>query len=130
MLFRSIDGLVLGKPASDADAAVMLRRLSGKTHEVLTGVALLWPDDTAAHGMAVEVSTTRVEFRELSEEQIAEYVRSGEPRDKAGAYGIQGLASKFVMRIEGCYFNVVGLPIALVCQMLEQEYRGGRGTHV
>lgn len=113
-----IDGRVLGKPASDEEARQMLRLLAGRTHQVLTGVALLF---NSVLQMEVEVATTEVEFRALDDAQISGYVQSGEPRDKAGAYGIQGFASKFVTRIAGCYFNVVGLPIALVCQMLERQ---------
>ncbi len=109
-----VDDEVLGKPAGDDDATRMLRLLSGRAHEVLTGVA-------AAFGgrMIVEVETTRVWVSSLSVEDIVEYVRSGEPRDKAGAYAIQGLASRFVTRIEGSYTNVVGLPMHTVCRILK-----------
>jgi len=107
---------VLGKPADPADAARMLRALSGATHCVITGVCLV----SAPHRIeAVRCETTLVTFRRLDEEEIADYLASGEPFDKAGAYGIQGLASKFVTRIEGCYFNVVGLPVALVYDILK-----------
>jgi len=109
-----IDGLVLGKPADDADAVAMLRRLSGRTHDVLTGVAVCADGATCA---ALERTAVRVV--PLSEADIAWYVSTGEPRDKAGAYAIQGLASRFVDRIEGSYSNVVGLPVALVSQMLK-----------
>jgi septum formation protein len=112
---------VLGKPSSAEDAAEMLRALAGRSHHVLTGVALLFPGNGQEIRTDVQVSTTRVDFRPLVESQIREYVSSGEPFDKAGAYGIQGLASKFVERIEGCYFNVVGLPISLVCRMIENH---------
>jgi septum formation protein len=109
----SVQGSILGKPASAEDAAAMLRTLSGNTHEVLTGICL-------RHGerSVVDVSVTKVRFLPMTEDDIVEYVRSGEPMDKAGAYGIQGLASRFVESIEGCYFNVVGLPVSLVCQRL------------
>jgi septum formation protein len=100
---------ILGKPADPEEAVYMLRRLAGRDHEVLTGVCLRTPAREI-----VDCASTRVWFAELSGPQIAAYVSSGEPMDKAGAYGIQGLASKFVTRIEGCYFNVMGLPIALV----------------
>ena len=120
----AIDGLALGKPANEAEAIQMVRRLAGRVHEVLTGVAILFASSNTGVHKEIGVSRTKVEFRKLTDEQIVAYVRSGEPYDKAGAYGIQGLASKFVAMIEGCYFNVVGLPIALVCEMLEknQEY--------
>ena len=104
-----VDGEILGKPVDAAEAARMLRRLSGRMHEVITGICLI-----GAGGQIVDAATTRVWFMELADAEIAAYAASGEPMDKAGAYGIQGLASKFVTRIEGCYFNVMGLPISLV----------------
>jgi septum formation protein len=104
-----VDGEILGKPVDREDALRMLRRLSGREHEVVTGICLL-----AGDRVAEDAESTRVRFRELSEEEIAEYVASGEPMDKAGAYAIQGLASKFIDRVEGCYFNVVGLPVSKV----------------
>jgi septum formation protein len=110
-----VDGQILGKPADDADAARMLRLLSGRTHEVLTGVCV-----TAGSLSLVEVACTRVEFAPLSAEDIAWYVSTGEPMDKAGAYGVQGLASRFVTAVHGSYSNVVGLPVALVSDMLKQ----------
>jgi len=100
---------ILGKPRDAEDAARMLRRLSGRTHEVMTGVSLR---STATEVTHVEVTT--VEFASLTEDQIAWYVASGEGTDKAGGYGIQGLASRFVVRIDGSYANVVGLPIAVI----------------
>ena len=106
-------GLILGKPSDADDARRMLRLLSGSVHEVLTGVCLRRGTRAVS---AVEV--TRVRFVPLTEEDIGSYVASGEPMDKAGAYAIQGLAGKFIDRIEGCYFNVVGLPIALVWRLL------------
>ena len=111
-----VDGEILGKPRDAADATRMLRRLSGCTHRVLTGVCLVRSPERIE---ALRHETTSVTFRGLEEEEIADYVASGEPFDKAGAYGIQGLASKFVTRIEGCYFNVVGLPVALVYELLK-----------
>ena len=105
-----VDGTILGKPADQADAARMLRLLSGRRHDVLTAVAL--PGITA-------VDRTTVEFAPLTDTQIEWYVASGEPLDKAGAYAIQGLASRFVTRIEGSYSNVVGLPVALVSALLK-----------
>jgi septum formation protein len=107
---------ILGKPADAADAARMLRTLSGATHRVITGVCLVTAPDRIE---AVRAETTFVTFRALDEKEIADYVASGEPFDKAGAYGIQGFASKFVTGIEGCYFNVVGLPVAVVYDMLK-----------
>ena len=109
-----IDDANLGKPVDDADAAAMLRRLSGRTHVVLTGVALHAP---GREWRGVE--STRVTVRELTAEEIAWYVGSGESAGKAGGYAIQGLASRFVTRIEGSYANVVGLPVALVDQSLK-----------
>jgi septum formation protein len=108
-----VDGRILGKPADDADAARMLRLLSGRGHDVLTGVAV-----RRGGKVAVEVDSTAVTFAPLSDIDIAWYVASGEPRDKAGAYAVQGLASRFVERVDGSYSNVVGLPVALACRML------------
>ncbi len=108
-----VDGHILGKPADDADAARMLRWLSGRAHDVLTGVAV-----RSIEREATAVDSTVVSFAPLDEADITWYVASGEPRDKAGAYGVQGLASRFVARIDGSYSNVVGLPVALVCSML------------
>lgn len=110
-----VDGEVLEKPAGAEDASRMLRRLSGRRHAVLTGICLKKGDVTIS-----DCATTLVAFAPLSEEEIAAYVSSGEPVDKAGAYGIQGLASKFVEGLEGCYFNVVGLPVALVYKHLRR----------
>lgn len=109
-----VDDSVLEKPASGADAAAMLLRLSGRSHVVLTGVCLV----SQGHEWS-EVESTRVYFSRLSEAEIRAYCASGEPMDKAGAYAIQGLASKFIERIEGCYFNVVGLPVSRVYRMLK-----------
>lgn len=109
-------GEVLEKPVDTADAERMLRLLSGRRHEVLTGICLL--------GGGLELSDlaiTQVRFHTLSAAEIAAYAASGEPADKAGAYAIQGLASKFIQGIDGCYFNVVGLPIALVYQHLRRR---------
>ncbi len=102
---------VLEKPVDAGDARLMLRALSGREHVVITGVCLLRGDREI-----VDSESTRVHFAEWSEPEIDAYVLTGEPMDKAGAYAIQGLASKFVDRIEGCYFNVMGLPLALVYQ--------------
>jgi nucleoside triphosphate pyrophosphatase len=110
-----IDGEILAKPADAADARRMLARLSGRRHEVLTGVCL------RRGAVAIcEFATTGVMFAAMTTAEIDEYVASGEPMDKAGAYAIQGLASKFVERIEGDYFNVMGLPVALVYRRLQE----------
>ena len=105
---------VLGKPADDQDATRMLRLLSGRTHDVLTAVAV-----ASAGRMVVDVETTTVWVDALSRGDIAWYVASGEPQDKAGAYAIQGLASRFIPRIEGSYTNVVGLPVHKVYEILK-----------
>jgi septum formation protein len=110
-----VDEAVLEKPSSAADAERMLRRLSGRAHVVLTGVCLLHGGEERCG-----VESTRVFFSPLSEAEVREYCASGEPMDKAGAYAIQGLASKFIERIEGCYFNVVGLPVSLVYRLCRQ----------
>jgi septum formation protein len=110
----TLDNMILGKPADAADAARMLRLLSGRTHRVVTGVAVV-----TAEGVEVAAEVTAVRFLTLSDAEIADYVASGEPMDKAGAYAIQGRAARWIPRIEGCYFNVVGLPLALVSAMLE-----------
>ncbi|MBD2870454.1 Maf family protein [Paenibacillus arenilitoris] len=108
-------GEVLGKPADDEDAKRMLRGLQGRGHEVYTGVACVL---TAGGEAAVEHRMTKVWMKPLSEERIARYVATGEPRDKAGAYGIQGFGATIVERIDGCYFAVVGLPVSLLADML------------
>jgi len=105
---------LLEKPSSPEDAVRMIRLLAGAWHEVLTGVCLR---DGSHCWTAVE--STRVHFVPMSEAEIQEYVASGEPMDKAGAYGIQGLASRFIDRVDGCYFNVVGLPVARVFALLK-----------
>jgi len=104
---------ILGKPRDDADVAAMLRKLSGKRHQVLTGISLR--EGALEVG---RVETTEVDFHELSDDDVAWYVASGEGRDKAGAYAIQGRAARFVPRISGSYSNVVGLPIATVAELL------------
>jgi septum formation protein len=117
-----VDEMMLAKPEDDADAKRMLRMLSGRTHEVLTAVAISrGPDGPAPLRTEplVEVERTGVEFAPLSEFEIDWYVATGEPRDKAGAYAIQGYASRFVTRIDGSYSNVVGLPVALVYELLK-----------
>jgi septum formation protein len=111
-----IDGEMLGKPADAADARRMLRHIADRRHEVLTGICL-----RRDSGVVRDWAVTAVWFAAMTDREIAEYVASGEPMDKAGAYAIQGLASKFVTKIEGCYFNVVGLPISLVYRRLTQS---------
>ena len=113
-----VDNIVLEKPAGAADAVRMLRLLAGRDHEVVTGICL-----ASGSGLIVEVETTRVHFGPMTSDEIEGYVASGEPLDKAGAYAIQGLASKFIDRIEGDYFNVVGLPIARVYRHLRSLWR-------
>jgi septum formation protein len=108
-----IGGRILGKPDDVQEATAMLRLLSGQTHEVVTGVCLV----SGGHGQVTRVDRTRVEFAPLTERELDWYVASGEPMDKAGAYAIQGRASRFVRRIEGSYSNVVGLPVALVYEL-------------
>ncbi|MEY4634470.1 MAG: hypothetical protein RJA55_268 [Acidobacteriota bacterium] len=112
----TIDGLILGKPVDASEAAAMLRRLRGRPHDVFTGVALV-----SADGVQSAVELTRVWFDSMTDEDISWYVESGEPVDRAGAYAIQGLASRFIPRIEGSYSNVVGLPVALVSSILKQR---------
>lgn len=108
-----VDGEILGKPRDDREAGAMLRRLSGRRHDVLTGVSLR--SRSAERGL---VETTGVYMLELRDQDIAWYLGSGEGRDKAGAYGIQGLASRFIPRIDGSYANVVGLPVANIPALL------------
>jgi septum formation protein len=109
-----VDNRILEKPTGAADARRMLRLLAGREHQVVTGICLRGEGRTI-----LDAESTTVRFIPLSEDEIEEYVASGEPMDKAGAYAIQGLASKFIDRVEGCYFNVVGLPVALVCRHLK-----------
>lgn len=109
-----LGGEIMGKPNDTADAARMLRALSGQRHEVITGTCL-------KQGMEIlrDITSTAVWFASVSHAEIADYVASGEPMDKAGAYGIQGLASRFIDRIDGSYTNVVGLPVALIYRRLQ-----------
>jgi len=110
----TLDNQILAKPEDPADAARILRLLSGRSHHVITGVAVVTAGSTE---VAAEV--TAVRFLSLSDAEIESYVSTGEPMDKAGAYAIQGRAARWIPRVEGCYFNVVGLPLALVAAMLE-----------
>lgn len=112
------DGQILGKPSSPDSAREMLLQLSGRTHEVYTGVSVLKPGH-----LNLNFCRSEVTFYSMSDEEIAHYLRSGEPMDKAGAYAIQGYASRFVSKINGCYFNIVGLPVSLLYRMfLEAGY--------
>jgi septum formation protein len=117
----AIDEHVLEKPRDTADALRMLTLLSGREHEVITGICLR----TDARKI-IDAATTRVRFAQLTPEELEAYAASGEPMDKAGGYGIQGLASKFVERIDGSYSNVVGLPLAVVYRRWK-ELSGGAG---
>jgi len=126
-----VDGLVLEKPVDALDAERMLRLLSGRTHEVITAVCVIAPRQASEKDLSEEKSasvktdvrseSTQVTFSPLSEREIAYYVSTGESMDKAGAYGIQGIASRWIPRVEGDYSNVVGLPIALVYRMLREH---------
>jgi septum formation protein len=109
-----VGDVILGKPADEPEAAAMLELLSGRRHDVLTGVALAGPD--AEHSA---LARTRVRFLPLTDREVAWYIGTGEPFGKAGGYAIQGLASRFVDWIEGSYSNVVGLPVSLVYRMLQ-----------
>jgi septum formation protein len=109
------DGHILGKPTDTADARRMLELLSGRTHAVLTGLAAVTGDKIVR-----DVEITQVTFNQLNDAEIARYIANGEPMDKAGAYAIQGYAARWIPRIEGCYFNVVGLPIARTIALLAE----------
>jgi len=122
-----VNGKILGKPADQLDATRMLRLLSGRDHLVTTGVCLLTPTHPSGQGSHredVRHETTRVTMSKLTDAEIAAYVATGQPIDKAGAYAIQGQASRWIPRIEGCYFNVVGLPVSLVYRMLREAHEG------
>jgi septum formation protein len=109
------DGHILGKPKDSVDARRILELLSGRTHAVLTGLAAVAADKTVR-----DVEITQVTFNQIANAEIAQYIASGEPLDKAGAYAIQGYAARWIPRIEGCYFNVVGLPIARTIALLAE----------
>ncbi len=110
-----IDNVILGKPQDEAEAQAMLTRLSGRTHQVMTGVAVRYKGQQLA-----KVCTTDVSFRELTAAEIAAYIATKEPLDKAGAYGIQGRGAVLVEKINGCYNNVVGLPLTMLHEMFRQ----------
>jgi septum formation protein len=113
----TLEGHIFGKPRSTDDASHMLEKLSGRTHAVVTGVALIRLPDAERHTF---VESTLVHFTQLSADEITRYLATGEPHDKAGAYAIQGRAGRYIPRIEGDYFNVVGLPLARVTQALAE----------
>ena len=114
-----LDGEILGKPVDQADARRMLELLSGRTHQVLTGVAAI-----TRTAMASEVEITQVYFDLIAERELVRYLASGEPLDKAGAYGIQGYAGRWIPKIEGCYFNVVGLPLSRTLSVIARAQEG------
>ena len=117
-----VNGQILGKPHDVADAARMLRLLVGRTHQVTTGICLMRPDDKGRSSVDdTRSETTRVTMSGLNEDDIRSYIATGEPMDKAGAYAIQGIASRWISQIEGDYFNVVGLPVSLVYRMLQEN---------
>jgi septum formation protein len=110
-----VDDEILGKPADASDAERMLKMLSGKVHRVITGLAVM---DAATGKTLTRTSVTRVWFRRLAPQEIASYIATGEPLDKAGAYGIQERGALLIDKIDGCYFNVVGLPLSLLGELL------------
>ncbi len=113
----TLDSVILGKPNHPQEAVAMLRSLSGRSHEVISGICVL--DSTLA---VCRMQKTKVVFKELTDSMIIEYIKTGEPMDKAGAYGIQGKAVSFVERLEGDYYNVIGLPMKLLYDVLETEF--------
>jgi septum formation protein len=117
-----VDQHLLEKPANAGDAVRMLGLLSGRTHQVITGICLV-----AADFERVDAEITQVTFTAISDAEAADYIATGEPMDKAGAYGIQGMASRWAERIEGCYFNVVGLPVSRVYRMLKEYEASSTG---
>jgi septum formation protein len=112
-----LEGEILGKPRTSEDARQMLEKLSGRTHTVLTGVSMIRLPDVERREF---MEATQVHFASISNEEILRYLASGEPFDKAGSYAIQGLAGRYIPRIDGCYFNVVGLPLARLCKELAE----------
>ncbi|WP_263366828.1 Maf family protein [Edaphobacter bradus] len=114
-----LDGHILGKPADPSEARHMLERLAGRTHQVLTGVAAI-----NHRAIVSDVEVTQVFFDLIDEDELVHYLASGEPLDKAGAYGIQGYAARWIPRIEGCYFNVMGLPLSRTIALLAKAEEG------
>ena len=117
------DGAILGKPADQAEARSMLEKLAGRTHQVLTGIAVV-----SERGLFSEVDITQVFFDLIGEREMVQYLASGEPMDKAGAYGIQGYAARWIPRVEGCFFNVMGLPLARTMALLVRAQEGPSET--
>lgn len=115
------EGRILGKPADRSEAAAMLRQLQGNTHSVYTGVTLLWLDATGQLEQITFAEKTDVAFYSMTEKEIQDYVNTGECDDKAGAYAVQGLAMKYIRKIDGDYHNVVGLPVAAIYQTLQKH---------
>jgi len=116
-----MEGTVLGKPKDEADAFQMLKQLSGRAHEVYTGVALMVREPNGSQPeLLKQFERSKVFFRPMSDNEIREYILCGEPMDKAGAYALQGTGSAFVARIEGCFTNIIGLPIPVVVALLRQ----------
>jgi septum formation protein len=113
----TLDGHILGKPRTTDDARNMLSKLSGRTHSVVTGVTLIRLPDAERRRF---VETTHVHFASLSDDELTRYLATDEPNDKAGSYAIQGRAGRYIPRIEGCYFNVVGLPLSRLCHQLAE----------
>lgn len=113
------DGNILGKPVDQTDARRMLEMLAGRTHQVLTGIAAV-----SGRGLFSEVEITQVFFDLIGEQELIRYLASGEPMDKAGAYGIQGYAARWIPRIEGCFFNVMGLPLSRTIALLARAEEG------
>lgn len=116
------DGRILGKPKDEADAVSMLTMLSGRAHEVYTGVTFVWRDDSTAFHIHTFYECTKVHFAPMTTAEIEEYVATGDPLDKAGAYGIQGFCARYITGIEGDYNNVVGLPVGRVYQELRRNF--------
>lgn len=116
-----VSGSPLGKPRDERDAVKMLKMLSGRNHYVTTGVCLMWRGKNGEWQSRDASETTLVQMQQIGDQEIHDYVATGEPMDKAGAYAIQGVASRWIPRIEGCYFNVVGLPVPLVYRMLREN---------
>lgn len=114
-----LDGEILGKPANHAEARSMLERLAGRTHQVMTGIAAI-----TSNTIVSDVEITQVFFDLINEDELAHYLTTGEPFDKAGAYGIQGYAARWIPRVEGCYFNVMGLPISRTIALLAKAQEG------
>ena len=114
-----LDGEVLTKPKDEDDAYLMLKKLSGKTHSVMTGISVMRTTDSKCETVFEE---TKVSFKEMTDEEIRSYIKTKEPLDKAGSYGIQGIGSMFIEKIEGDYFNVVGLPVSRLCDLLKKEF--------